>query len=105
MAQWNFLTNHAYVLICIARNQNITAREIAQTIGITERGVQNILDDLEDSGYLRRSREGRNNTYAIDPSQSMRPPQTLGDVPVSDLINLFNEEPGGPDFERDLASS
>lgn len=50
MATWTFLTNHAQVLLCIARNHRITAREIASSVGITERAVQRILTDLEQAG-------------------------------------------------------
>ena len=48
--EWTFLTNHAQVFLCIAQNDHITAREIANTVGITERAVQRIIDDLEKGG-------------------------------------------------------
>lgn len=74
MSTWTFLTNHAQVLLSIARNRRITAREIAQSVGITERAVQRILDDLEQAGYLSRTREGRQNVYEVYVDQPMRHP-------------------------------
>ncbi|MGB0369902.1 MAG: helix-turn-helix transcriptional regulator [Opitutales bacterium] len=62
---WSFFTNHAQVLTCIAHKPNQPLREVAATIGITERAVQRIVADLEVGGYLRRKRVGRQNTYEI----------------------------------------
>src|SRR5919204_3637074 len=36
---WRFVTNHAHVLACVAANPSARLRDIAQTIGITERTV------------------------------------------------------------------
>ncbi|GAB4200728.1 MAG: hypothetical protein OHK0022_22100 [Roseiflexaceae bacterium] len=74
MQGWTFLTNHAQVFLCVAANQRSTARQIAAKVGITERAVQRILDDLEESGYITRFREGRSNHYEIHPEQPMRTP-------------------------------
>jgi hypothetical protein len=35
--EWKFLSNHAYVLICIAEEPEIRLREVATRVGITER--------------------------------------------------------------------
>jgi DNA-binding MarR family transcriptional regulator len=40
---WVFLTNHAHVLLCIARDPRSRARDIADQVGITERAAQRIL--------------------------------------------------------------
>ena len=37
MASWSFLTNHARVLLCIARDPGVQLRDIAASLGITER--------------------------------------------------------------------
>lgn len=63
MGQWTFLTNHAHVLIYVARDPGARVREIADAVGITERTAQGILTDLVDAGYLRRTKEGRRNRY------------------------------------------
>ncbi len=91
MAHWTFLTNHAQVLLCIAHNDRRTAKEIAAIVGITERAVQRILDDLQEAGYLSRFRDGRNNRYDIHPSIPMRHPAQHGRA-VQDLLKLLNQD-------------
>lgn len=87
-ANWTFLTNHAQVLLSIARNQSATAREIAAQVGITERAVQRILRDLHDAGYVSHSREGRQNRYEIHDELPMRHPAQQGH-PVSALLQVL----------------
>jgi len=65
---WGFLTNHAHVLIQIARNPCSTVREIALSAGITERAAHAVLKDLRESGIVIARRNGRNNTYQVDPA-------------------------------------
>ncbi len=40
---WTFITNHAAVLSLLANHPRITAREISQEAGITERRVWTII--------------------------------------------------------------
>lgn len=75
---WTFLTNHAHVLICIARRPDIRLRDVAEQVGITERAVQSIVGDLEAEGYLERLRVGRRNRYRLHPEQPMRHPVERG---------------------------
>lgn len=58
-------TNHAHVLVLIAQQTDIRMREIAATIGITERAVQRIVDDLTNGGYITVTKDGRRNRYEI----------------------------------------
>lgn len=90
MAHWTFLTNHAQVLLCIARNPRVTAREIAEQIGITERAVQRLLSDLEASGYISHVRNGRKNIYEIHPERPMRHPAQQGHS-ISELLTLIGD--------------
>ena len=69
---WTFLTNHAHVLFCIAREPEVRMREVASLVGITERAVQRIVSDLESTGYLRRTRKGRGNIYRVRSSLPLR---------------------------------
>jgi DNA-binding MarR family transcriptional regulator len=64
-ARWTFLTNHAHVLLCIARERDARLRDIADRVGITERAAQGIVTDLADAGYVSRRREGRRNVYEV----------------------------------------
>ncbi len=89
MSEWTFLTNHAQVLLCLVRNGGrMTAREIAETVGITERAVQRILYDLDEAGYISRFRHGRQNRYEIHPDLPMRHPMQQGKA-VKDLLELL----------------
>jgi predicted ArsR family transcriptional regulator len=85
---WTFLTNHSQVLLCIARSQHMTAKEIAGVVGITERAVQRLIRDLEESGYIMRLRVGRQNRYVINTDQPMRHP-AQGGRSIGDLIDLL----------------
>ena len=84
MAEWTFLTNHAHVLICVARDPNIRLRDVAESVGITERAAQRIVTDLVDAGYLERTKEGRRNSYRLNPGLPLRHPlereHSIGEV-------------------------
>jgi DNA-binding IclR family transcriptional regulator len=67
MGDWTFVTNHALVLASIAKNPDMTAREISDDIGITERTTHKIITDLDNDGYITRSRVGVKNTYRLHP--------------------------------------
>ncbi len=62
---WTFFTNHAHVVILLALKNEMTIREMAINIGITERAVQRILVELQDEGYLKVSKSGRQNVYSV----------------------------------------
>ena len=82
--QWTFLTNHAHVMILLAKNPEIVLREVAGLVGITERAVQRIIADLERDGFLVRERVGRRNTYRIRQGRPLRHPieahRSIGDL-------------------------
>lgn len=59
MLPWTFVTNHARVLIFIARHPMITVQEMALKIGISERAIRRIIADLYGSGYIAKGKEGR----------------------------------------------
>lgn len=73
-AGWTFLTNHTHVLVCLAQNGDITLREVAQQVGITERAVHAIVSALEEEGVLTRTREGQRNRYRINRAYRLRHP-------------------------------
>jgi MarR family len=63
--QWNVLTNHAQVLLCLAAESQVTMREVAARIGLTERAVQRIVSELAAGGYVAITRVGRRNEYVV----------------------------------------
>ena len=69
---WTFLSNHSHVLLCLHRDPELTLREVAQRVGITERSVQRILGELEEGGYVRRERDGLRNRYRFRRSAPLR---------------------------------
>ena len=71
---WTFLTNHAHVLLCIAREPEVRMRDVAHLVGITERAVQRIVADLEEAEYIQRSRHGRRNRYEVRTDLPLRHP-------------------------------
>jgi DNA-binding IclR family transcriptional regulator len=88
---WTFVTNHARVLAAIADNPNIRIRDIAARCRLTERAVQRIISDLEQDGYLSHTRDGRTNTYRIQPDQVLRHPAEAG-LTVASLLSLLVQD-------------
>ena len=82
--KWTFLTNHAHVLTVLESNPDLVLREVALKVGITERAVQRIIVDLEESGFLERERVGRQNHYRVLKDQPLRHPieahRCIGDL-------------------------
>jgi DNA-binding MarR family transcriptional regulator len=69
---WRFLTNHAHVLQCISADPTVRLRDIAATVDITERTAAAIVADLEEAGYLTKTRDGRRNRYEIHDELPLR---------------------------------
>jgi DNA-binding MarR family transcriptional regulator len=87
---WTFLTNHAHVLLCLAASPELRVRDVAERVGITERAVQRILGELEDGGYLQRSRVGRRSMYTVTPTRPLRHPIEAHRT-IADLIALVTD--------------
>jgi predicted HTH transcriptional regulator len=85
---WDFLTNHAHVLLCIADDPGIRLRDIAAAVGITERGAHKILSELVDDGYVLRERQGRRNRYTVKPDLPLRHP-LVHDREIGDLLEVL----------------
>ena len=89
--RWTFLSNHAHVLICLAKDPEIRVREVAERIGITERAVLSILSDLEHEGLVERHKEGRRNSYELHLDRPLRHPVEKHRK-VAELVRLILEE-------------
>jgi len=90
---WHFLTNHSHVLLCISEDPDITVRDVALQVGITERAVMRIIGELDDGGVLDRTREGRRNHYEINEDLHLRHP-VEDHCTVGDLIRMFRQTRG-----------
>lgn len=90
MGEWRFLSNHAQVLLSVASDPDARLRDIAATVGITERAAHRIVDELVQGGYVSRKRVGRRNRYAVKPHLPLRDP-LLRDRKLADLLELFGD--------------
>jgi DNA-binding Lrp family transcriptional regulator len=88
MAAWHFITNHGAVLLLIAQQRQITARAIAEVLGLTERPVRRIIAELEAAGYLQKQRVGRVNQYEVALDLPLRQ-AVHREVAVGDLLHIF----------------
>lgn len=81
---WTFLSNYAHVLVCLAANPDARVHDIATEVGITERRVTGILNDLAQAGIITVLKTGRRNRYTIDSKARLRHPlethKTVGDL-------------------------
>ncbi len=102
-SEWTFLTNHAHVLLAIARDPHCRLRDVAARVGITERSVQAIVADLEAEGYLTRSRVGRRNVYRLHPHRRFRHPAESRHR-IGELLKLFTEQEAPDDDDRSEAA-
>jgi predicted ArsR family transcriptional regulator len=87
---WTFLTNHSHVLICLARDPDLRLRDLAEAVGITERAVHGIVNDLEAAGFITKRREGRRNHYEIVRGGSMRHRVEAGHT-VGELLDAMGQ--------------
>jgi len=88
--QWTFLSNHAHVLLCLARDPDARMRDVAEQVGITERAAMRIVAHLEEVGAVKRKREGRRNHYEINAKLPLRHPlvchKTIGALIAAFLL-------------------
>ena len=86
--QWTFLSNHGRVLLTLAEDPDVRLRDIAHSVGITERAAQMIVADLESAGYVTKQRVGRRNHYLVHPRKRFRHPHEAGHQ-VGELLSIF----------------
>lgn len=100
---WDFLTNHAHVLLCVANDPGIRLRDIAAAVGITERAAHRILSQLVEEGYVLRERQGRRNRYEVLSGRPMRHP-LVQERDVGELLEvLIGSTTGEPaDMTQDV---
>ena len=88
MANWSFLTNHARVLLCIAHDPGARLRDIAASLGITERSAHGIVTELAEAGYVIKQKDGRRNRYQIQAHLPL-PEPTSRDRTVGEVLALL----------------
>jgi hypothetical protein len=88
VAEWTFLTNHARVLLCVAHDPGARLRDIAASLGITERTAHGILGDLIKAGYVVKQRDGRRNRYQVQAHLPLREPVSR-EVAIGEVLALL----------------
>jgi hypothetical protein len=91
---WSFLTNHARVLLCIARDPGVRLRDVAASLGITERSAHAIIADLTAAGYVVKHKQGRRNRYQIQAHLPL--PEPVSQEPaIGDVLAVLVADGGG----------
>jgi DNA-binding Lrp family transcriptional regulator len=91
MAEWSFITNHGRVLTAIAMHTDQTARQLGDAAGITERAAHKIIKDLEDEGYVSKTRMGRRNSYRIHAKVPLK--DDISNAAVGELLVVLGWKP------------
>ena len=92
---WRFLTGHAHVLLAVSADPDARVGDIAEQAGITTRQALTILRDLEEDGYLQRTRTGRRTHYTLSPARPFRHP-SIAHHTVAELLAIFSDESPHP---------
>jgi DNA-binding transcriptional ArsR family regulator len=95
VASWSLLTNHARVLLCIAHDPAARLRDLAASLGITERTAHGILTDLAEAGYVIKRKDGRRNRYQVQAHVPMPGPGTR-ELAIGEVLALFADPRAGP---------
>ena len=81
------MSNHAQVLFCVSDDPGMRMRDIGARVGITERAVHRIVDELVVGGFVTRERRGRRNHYAVVETSQL-PDKLVHEQRVVDLLRL-----------------
>jgi len=102
---WTFFTNHGLVLLAVAQDPQARLRDITERVGITERAVRRIIDDLVEGGYVTRSRVGRRNVYEVHGEKPLRHPMERHQQVRAMLAGLMDPSLQESRRKKDLRSS
>jgi len=106
MTEWSFLTNHARALVCIAHDPGARLRDIATTVGITERSAYAIVTDLAAAGYVVKDKDtdGRRNRYQIQAHLPL--PETIGrERTIGEVLDVLVDSTREPARARQPGST
>ncbi|MEN9608753.1 MAG: hypothetical protein RLZZ06_684 [Actinomycetota bacterium] len=88
---WTFLSNHGHVVVQLAKNPDITLAELARVIGVTERHISSVLNDLKEAGYIEVIKEGRKNSYRVLVEMPLRHTAESHKT-LQDVLNVFETD-------------
>jgi DNA-binding transcriptional ArsR family regulator len=75
-------------LLAIENEPGLRVRDMADRLGLSERGVALILRDLREAGYVTSRREGRRVFYRVVPDKPLRS-ASLRHQTVGQLLGLL----------------
>ena len=84
------------MLLWIAREPGAPLRDIATTVGITERTAFGVVADLTDAGYVIKERDRRRNRYEVQHHLPLAEP-TSQERTIGEVLDLR----GGHEIARD----
>jgi Mn-dependent DtxR family transcriptional regulator len=94
MREWTFLTRHTGVLVCIARNPGVRLRDIAAVVGVSERTVVSIVNDLTEAGYVVKDKDGRRTRYSVQRDVPLR--ESIGhERTIGELLAILTQTQAG----------
>jgi hypothetical protein len=88
MGNWTFITNHAAVLAKIASQGQVTEREIATSLGITQWTVHRIISQLICEGYVTKWMEDQSMKFQVNDHLVLRHAGVRG-VKVRELLDAL----------------
>jgi hypothetical protein len=99
MEGWSFLSKHGRVLLCIAHDPGVRLRDIAASVGITERSVYGIVTDLTAAGCVVKEKDGRRNRYQIQAHLPL-PEPTSQHLAIGEVLALLAGRQHGETADR-----
>jgi DNA-binding MarR family transcriptional regulator len=88
VAKWSLLSNHGRVLLCLANDPEMRLRDLAASVGLTERRAFDLVNDLTAAGYLIKEKDGRRNRYRVQLHLPL--PEAPGDRTIGDVLSALS---------------
>lgn len=86
---WNLMATHGIVLFYIAANPESTMRQMSEALSLTERRIAQVVRDLSEAGLLTVNRNGRRNSYSVNPNAGFRHP-TLSHITLGKFVEVLS---------------
>jgi DNA-binding IscR family transcriptional regulator len=90
MATWTFFTNYGHILFMVALNPDISVKEMAISVGITERAILRIISELVKDEFIRIEKLGRRTTYTVNLDKHLRH-DVEKNCKIADIIKLIKK--------------
>jgi len=87
------------VLLCIAGDPGMRLRDLAASLGITERSAHGIVTDLATAGYVLKQKDGRRNRYQIQAHLPL-PEPTSQEPAIGEVLALLAGASAGRQLTR-----